>query len=421
LNNFILSLVASLAIIAFILEMRSGFIHLKSGNVERRNTAAFFLICLVIYCLLAGDRVLQISVAPNHAYMAEAYVSGRLGLNHTIEEAFGNRGVFYLPQGPTPSVMMMPLAVVFGHEFSDYSFMIVLSSLTGALFMLILFSIRPNGVGLDLWDVWLYSSLFSFGTIVFVYSVYGTFWFMNQLVSVFFIVLLVLAMVRWDSPALAGASIGLSMLARYHTILFIATYYAYLAMSSEPAFWRKVKRAFVATFVLSIFIGICMAHNYLRFDNVFNTGYNFYTATYVPYDPNLIEQHMSIMLLKLPIFTSEFPYFQVSTYGLSIFLTTPLFLYMFKLDYDTPLKRSVFLGTVLFLVYSLAYIVTGWVQFGYRYTLEVTPFLVLLLALNNHKIKKGKTFYILLAFGILVNIFGAVTFKRPAFFESLYL
>ena len=53
---------------------------------------------------------------------------------------------------------------------------------------------------------------------------------------------------------------------------------------------------------------------------------------------------------------------------------------------------------------------SGWVQFGYRFSLDYLPLLVLLLAVGGRRIGWGTR--ALIVVGIVVNLFGAITFAR---------
>jgi ABC-type Fe3+-siderophore transport system permease subunit len=59
---------------------------------------------------------------------------------------------------------------------------------------------------------------------------------------------------------------------------------------------------------------------------------------------------------------------------------------------------------------SLLYQNSGWVQFGYRFSLDYTVFLILLLALGGRPL--GWRARALILAGIAVNAFGAITFGR---------
>jgi hypothetical protein len=58
---------------------------------------------------------------------------------------------------------------------------------------------------------------------------------------------------------------------------------------------------------------------------------------------------------------------------------------------------------------------TGYEQFGFRFALDYMVYLVMLLAVGRHPITRG--FKASVVFGALVNLFGAVTFKR---FQQFY-
>ena len=57
---------------------------------------------------------------------------------------------------------------------------------------------------------------------------------------------------------------------------------------------------------------------------------------------------------------------------------------------------------------SLLYQNSGWVQFGYRFSLDYTPMLICLWALGGHRL--GRLAKTLIVIGIGVNLFGAITF-----------
>jgi hypothetical protein len=73
-----------------------------------------------------------------------------------------------------------------------------------------------------------------------------------------------------------------------------------------------------------------------------------------------------------------------------------------------PLARPV-LGTALAVAaWSLAYQNSGWVQFGYRFSLDYMVLLVVLLAIGGRPF--GSIHQALIVVGIVVNLFGAITF-----------
>jgi hypothetical protein len=68
-------------------------------------------------------------------------------------------------------------------------------------------------------------------------------------------------------------------------------------------------------------------------------------------------------------------------------------------------------------VADLFYQNSGWIQFGYRFSLDYAIALFALLALGGRQF--GKSFYALLCWSVAVNLFGAITFDRMnQFYDS---
>jgi hypothetical protein len=65
--------------------------------------------------------------------------------------------------------------------------------------------------------------------------------------------------------------------------------------------------------------------------------------------------------------------------GMSIFLTTPAFLLIFRAKPRDDLVVPAWVGMMGILVVLWMYHTTGWVQFGYRYTLDFMVFIFILL------------------------------------------
>ena len=66
---------------------------------------------------------------------------------------------------------------------------------------------------------------------------------------------------------------------------------------------------------------------------------------------------------------------------------------------------------------DLCYQNSGWIQFGYRFSLDYSVLLIALLALGGRRFGPG--FYALLAAACTITLFGAVTFDRaPIFYDQ---
>jgi len=112
----------------------------------------------------------------------------------------------------------------------------------------------------------------------------------------------------------------------------------------------------------------------------------------------------------LPRVLAKWPYLQVSRHGMSLFLTTPNLGYLCKRGVRSPLAWGLWLSVLATALPSLMYQNSGFVQFGYRFSLDYMIFLVALLAVGN--VRMTWVFKLLILLSIPLNLFGAITFDR---------
>jgi hypothetical protein len=62
---------------------------------------------------------------------------------------------------------------------------------------------------------------------------------------------------------------------------------------------------------------------------------------------------------------------------------------------------------------------TGWIQFGYRFSMDYLVYLIVLLALGRDRI--GWMFKVAIIVGILINAFGAITFGQMNQFYASWI
>ena len=112
------------------------------------------------------------------------------------------------------------------------------------------------------------------------------------------------------------------------------------------------------------------------------------------------------MFLKLPAIRSEMPYLVPSTAGMSIFITTPAFLYLIHKYEKKIWIIGAWVSVILSIVMLSMYSNSGWAQFGYRYILDFIIPLIILMAVN---LKSKIPWYLILLilFSIAMNEFGA--------------
>jgi hypothetical protein len=97
--------------------------------------------------------------------------------------------------------------------------------------------------------------------------------------------------------------------------------------------------------------------------------------------------------------------------GMSLLVTTPLLLLLLWPEQRPRLHRSLWLTTALVAVPGFFYQNSGWFQFGFRFSLDYTPYLIVLLSLGRRQFTRA--FWALALAGVGVNAWGAAFFNRP--------
>jgi hypothetical protein len=120
-----------------------------------------------------------------------------------------------------------------------------------------------------------------------------------------------------------------------------------------------------------------------------------------------IPRHIYAILFQGPILLNSFPYFEPNWIGLGLFFTTPALIYIFKGPWNS-LSKYAGLAVLCILPVLITHGTVGFTQFGYRFSLDFTPFLILLVAkgMRNDLGWSEKTLIII---SILINLWGILS------------
>ncbi|MBW1871715.1 MAG: hypothetical protein JRJ19_06600 [Deltaproteobacteria bacterium] len=395
---------------------------------RNRLHLAIFGVALCIFSATSADRLIKQSEGPHFVYLADAFLHGQV---HNFVKAPNDNdwiryeGKTYVSFPPVPAILMLPGVVVFGINFNDVIFTLLFAALNVLLMFLVLqmlvreklssMSVRQN--------LWL-TALFGFGTVNFSCSILGEVWFTAQVIGVTFTLAYILCATRVRKPLLAGLFLALAFDTRVN-LAFTVSYFAlqlFFPRNENGSFAAgNVKAILKKSILFSIPIlvvgALQMWMNHLRFHSLFEFGHSYLSGP----AGNRIDQHglfafhyfewnLRALLLRLPTLGNKFPWIGYNAYGLSIFLTTPIFIRLFW-PRARPWIYSILWATAIpALLVPLFYQNSGYVQFGYRFALDITPYLVMLLSVG--KLPMNRWTKTLIIIGILVNLAGAIAFKR---------
>jgi hypothetical protein len=342
---------------------------------------------------------------------------------------------YYVSFPPLPAVLMMPFVAISGMQLNDVLFTVLLAALAPALLFGLLRRLRESGLSgrSEVDDLWL-TALFAVGTVFYYCAVIGQVWYTAHVVAVLCIIGYAWFALDARAPVLAGLFLGLAFLARGPTPVFMFPLFLWEAVRTSvraPAPAGATAREVAATvdwgravrllvkFALPVAVigALAAAFNYARFDSLTEFGHTYLNVRWTAriqrwglFNYHFLSRNLAAWLVLTPRILSKPPYFQVSWHGMSIFLTTPAFILLVWPKIRSRLHWPLWLTILpMFLIQAL-YQNDGWVQFGYRFSLDFTVFLMLLLALGGRKV--GWTMRVLILVGIAVNLFGAVSFGR---------
>ncbi len=364
-----------------------------------------------------------------------------------VDQIASSRGkVTYNSFPPLPTLLMIPSAIVSGEHGNNVIPTILVAAAILPLALLVLRTLASAGLSKRELreDLWLVAAL-AFGSVLWFSAIQGSVWFCAHVIGV------ALALVyAWASiargpsrsappdggavrslgaqrPIVAGLALGAAALTR-PPMAFMFPLFALEAWRAAGglAAWRAdaaaMRRALIprlARFAAPVVaFGLAgMAYNYARFASPTEFGHTYLEVRqqaqieqFGLFSYHYLARNLAVAFTLLPEFIDRAPWIQVSGHGLALWLTTPLLAYLVWPRDKPPIHRALWITVVCVALPSLFYQNSGWVQFGYRFSLDYLVFLIMLIAIGGRSL--GRVGKALIVFGVAVNLFGALTFDR---------
>jgi hypothetical protein len=327
--------------------------------------------------------------------LADAFLHGRYWLDEApswLNELIpAGDGRWYVPYPPMPAVLALPFVAVFGREFPAQVYSSLYAGLATGLVYLVLGRL---GIGLRIRDRLALTTVFAFGTCFWFVAISGSAWYFAHVSAV-----LLFAASTWFALAkrpawLAGLFLGLAALARLPVGLalpfVLAAQLGFPGLATLRTMNRGVLLRTIVIFGLGLAVpaAIYVGFNLVRWGTLTDQAYVLIPG--VLQDP-IYEKHgiLSVWYIPRNVFAILFrswnyvddaPWLQPSWWGLGIFLTTPLYLWLFKARLRTPMVAWALLAVALVSIPILTHGNVGITQFGYRFSLDFQLLLFVILA-----------------------------------------
>jgi hypothetical protein len=366
-------------------------------------------------------------------YLANAFLHGHtwIDLSAVPRDALTGQDMipdgsrFYVPFGPFPAFVVMPIVAIFGPITADQWESGINATLAAVVVGLAWWLLARVGVR-RLADRFLLVVLLGFSTQICWVTTRGGVWHTGQLVATGLTLLCLIELNGERRRAwLVGLLAGFAFLSRAPLAFAIPAYALLLAGDRvwEPRRWPWADWLALAAGVLPSIVFFAW-YNLVRFGSPLESGYGLAT---LPdwleaqrelglFSPVHIPMNINYLFLRLPVpFHSwsdlAFPFFKPDGLGMSIFFTSPGLLYAIRAPWRESRTWWLLLAAVVVLIPTLLYYGGGWLQYGYRYALDSIPFVWLLCGLaavrdDDEGDGMGWTWRILIGFGVAVGAIG---------------
>jgi len=182
--------------------------------------------------------------------------------------------------------------------------------------------------------------------------------------------------------------------------------------------WRAAARRLALFGIPVAAIGLWMAWlNMARFDNPFEFGHTYLNIRWAHriqrwglFNIHYLPRNLAAAFALLPHIQTKPPYIIISRHGMSLLATTPLLAYVIWPRVKSSLHHACWAAVALMAATHFLYQNSGFVQFTYRFSLDYTPILIMLLAVGGRRLKALAT--ALLVWCIGAHLFGALSFGR---------
>ncbi|MBI3522501.1 MAG: hypothetical protein HY071_05290 [Chloroflexi bacterium] len=359
--------------------------------------------------------------------LADALVHGRWWL--VEDPAWLNEllscgdGRFCVAYPPLPAVLAIP--VLFAGTAQSQSLVAQLCGglSSGVLYLACRVLGAPRAIALS------GAVLSAFGTTLLFSSADGRAWFVAHSVAMLFTSLAMLLAARGGPGWGVGAAVGLAALARLPVAAAFPALALLLARRADIPYTRALRGIVLGGASLAL---VYVAYDLMRWGTIFDSGYTRLAEgdiffNFGVFSPLYIPRHVVAIFLEPPEIVPGSPTFlRFHTVGMSLFLATPAFLWVFaglRLVRRDPAILALALASALALLPDVLHGTVGFAQFGYRFSIDAQPFLVGL-AISGDAKRGGPWrrwpsigFTGAIVAGVIINIYATIAIMRLGLWE----
>lgn len=323
--------------------------------------------------------------------LADAFLNGRVYVTEApswLNELVPGGAGWYVVYPPVPALLLLPFVAAFGLDFPQNVASCVLAGLSVGLAWVLF-----GRFALGRWRRLALTAVFGFGTVLWYVAEVGSAWYLGHVCAVLFTTAsMILALDRrW--PLLVGLFLGLAAISRLPVALAcIGVWLLVLGVGWPPRIpadrLEAIRRTVLFGLGMAVPVGAYFVYNLVRWGSLMDQGYTLIPGVledpiYVKHGIFAIEyipRHLYAIFLRSWNYVDDPPFLQPNWYGLGLFMTTPLLLWLVRARLRDPRVFTSLVATALVLIPIVTHGNVGLTQFGYRFSLDVQVFLFVILA-----------------------------------------
>lgn len=397
----------------------------------KKIKSKYSLYILLIFLLSLLIAPLFINFGEQHfSFLAESFIKGRLDISQYPQawnDASFFKGRYFWPQGPFPAIILLPFSYIF-NLFGPFFYQKYLQvPLVLGIFYLCVTIARRLSYGAR--DSLYIAIAFVFASVFTNIAIVPWSWQFSQVITVFLIFYAIYEYLTHKRYLILGIIFGLILLTRATASLGII-FFVLECLINKKNLASKV-RNFVKLMVPFFAAGLILAvYNYARFGNILEQGYSYQLAQggvskareYGLFALIHIPGNLYYFLIAPPLPVLKdgisrvltFPFVKSDIWGMSIFFTSPYFVYLAFLKYKDKVSKFLWITVLIIALPILMYYGIGMSLFGYRYSLDFLPYLFLLL-FKNYREQKGNLspgFKLVIILSMVFNLYLLATFTK---------
>lgn len=371
-----------------------------------------WLLIFFLYLVVHTPVILKNSYNSNLAvFQAQAFLQGKLDIDHYFWDASVFEDKFYVPFPPFPSLVLTPVVALFGNTINTILISMGISCFSMVLLYLLLVKLMKDSTG----KLWVFLAFF-FGS--------GYWWvvltsdYINGFAHVIctcLLFMLLFELLEKKRPLLIGLLWALAFLTRQMTIFYgiLVIYFLYVDQPDKRNAIRNIAISFITALAC---VTPYFLFNSARFHNMLDTGYQ-----YLIYSTPIQERINQYGLFSTKYFFYNFYHLilkghniifsgamnlksiGMDQYGTSILAASPFVIFSYKAQEGSGFKIALWSTILLIVGGILLYHNNGWMQVNtQRFSLDFFPALLVLIA-RSYSASPKWLFHTFVAYSIALN------------------